>query len=183
MYFDGSLKLEGGGTGVLLIIPQGEHLKYILQTQFPVSNNKAEYEALLHGLRLVVSLSIKHLLLYGDSMVVIKQINKDWNRTKENIDAYRTEVCKLEKNFLGLEFHYVERGHNVASDVLSKLDSSRAEVPCDVFVNELSKPSITEHASSNNSVTGLEVMLIDIPWTQPFWIISCIRTTTREARS
>ena len=108
MYFDGSLRLEGGGAGVLLISPYGEQLKYVLHIQFPVSNNEAEYEALLHGLRVIVSLSIKRLLVYGDSMVVIKQVNKDWNRTKENMDAYYVEVCKLEKNFLGLEFHHVE---------------------------------------------------------------------------
>jgi len=108
MYFDGSLWLEGGGAGVLLISPNGEQLRYVLQILFPVSNNEAEYEALLHGLRLAVALSIKRLLVYGDSMVIIKQVNKDWNKTKENMDAYCVEVRKLEKNFLGLEFHHVE---------------------------------------------------------------------------
>jgi ribonuclease HI len=41
-----------------------------------VSNNEAEYEALLHGLRLAVSLGIKRLLVYDDSAVVINQVNK-----------------------------------------------------------------------------------------------------------
>ena len=50
MYFDGLLWLEGGGVGVLLISPNGEQLRYVLQIMFPVSNNEAEYEALLHGL-------------------------------------------------------------------------------------------------------------------------------------
>jgi hypothetical protein len=49
MYFDGSLKLEGAGAGVLLISPTGEQLKYVLQIIWKVSNNKAEYEVLLHG--------------------------------------------------------------------------------------------------------------------------------------
>jgi ribonuclease HI len=44
---------------------------------FPASNNVAEYEALFHGLSIVVSLSIKRLLVYGDSLVVISQVNKD----------------------------------------------------------------------------------------------------------
>jgi hypothetical protein len=52
MYFDGSLKLDGGGAGVLFISPRGERLKYVLQILWEVSNNEAEYEALLHGLRL-----------------------------------------------------------------------------------------------------------------------------------
>jgi ribonuclease HI len=51
MYFDGSLKLEVAGAGVLLISPTGEQLKYVLQIFWKVSNNEAEYEALLHRLR------------------------------------------------------------------------------------------------------------------------------------
>jgi hypothetical protein len=58
MYFDGSLKLEGAGAGILLISPTGEQHKYALQIFWKVSNNKAEYEALLHGLRLAASLGI-----------------------------------------------------------------------------------------------------------------------------
>ena len=77
MYFDGSLKLDGGGAGVLFISTKGEQLKYVFQILFKVSNNKAEYEALLHGLRLAVSLSIKRLLVYGDSLLVVQQVNKE----------------------------------------------------------------------------------------------------------
>jgi hypothetical protein len=76
MYFDNSLKLEGAGAGVLLISPMSEQLKYVLQIFWKVSNNEAEYEALLHGLRLASSLGIKRLLVYSDSAVVINQVNK-----------------------------------------------------------------------------------------------------------
>jgi ribonuclease HI len=96
MYFDGSLKLEGTDAGVLLISPTGEQLKCVLQIFWKVSNNEAEYEALLHGLRLAASLGIKRLLVYGDSAVVINQVNKSWDRNKENMDAYCLEVRKLE---------------------------------------------------------------------------------------
>ena len=58
MYFDGSLKLEGAGAGVVFTSPAGEKLKYVLLILFPVSNNAAEYEALLHGLRIAISLWI-----------------------------------------------------------------------------------------------------------------------------
>jgi hypothetical protein len=71
MYFDGSLKLDGGGAGVLFISPRGEQLKYVLQILWVVSSNDFEYEALLHGLRLAISLGIKRLLAYGDSLLVI----------------------------------------------------------------------------------------------------------------
>jgi ribonuclease HI len=136
MYFDGSLNLEGAGVGVLLISPMGEQLKYVLQIFWKVSNNEAEYEALLHGLRLAASLGIKWLLVYDDSAVVINQVNKSWDRKKENMDAYCLEVRKLENKFYGLEFHHVVRDNNVAADVLSKLGSTRAQVPAGVFVHE-----------------------------------------------
>ena len=77
MYFDGALNLDGAGAGILFISPRGEQLKYVLQLLFKATNNTAEYEALIHGLRIVASLSINRLLAYGDSKVVIQQVNKD----------------------------------------------------------------------------------------------------------
>ena len=58
MYFDSSLMIEGAGAGIVLISPTGERLKYVLQIHFSASNNAAEYEALLHGLRITISLGI-----------------------------------------------------------------------------------------------------------------------------
>jgi ribonuclease HI len=101
MYFDGSLKLGGAGVGVLFISSEGKQLKYILQILWQTTNNEAEYEALIHGLRIATSLGMKRLLVYGNSAVVINQVNKDWDYTKDNMDAYCAEVRKLEKNFQG----------------------------------------------------------------------------------
>ena len=53
MYFDSSLTLKGAGAGVLLISPSGDKLRYVLQLHFWATNNVAEYEALLHGIRVV----------------------------------------------------------------------------------------------------------------------------------
>ena len=52
--------------------PKGEQLKYVLQLLFRATNNTAEYEALIHGLRITVTLSIKRLLAYDDSKVDIQ---------------------------------------------------------------------------------------------------------------
>jgi ribonuclease HI len=172
MYFDGSLNLEGVGAGVLLISPMGEQLMYVLQIIWKVSNNEAEYEALLHGLRLAASLGIKRLLVYGDSVVVINQVNKSWDRNKENMDAYCLEVRKLENKFYGLGFHHIVRDNNVAADVLSKLGSTRAQVLAGVFVHELHAPSIPEPAPPTTAPAhppaGQEVMMINADWRQPF---------------
>jgi ribonuclease HI len=59
MYFDSSLNLKGASACVLFILPQGDHLKYILQIHYKASNNGAEYEALIHVLRIVVFLGMK----------------------------------------------------------------------------------------------------------------------------
>ena len=144
MYFDGSLKFSGGGAGILFISPKGEQLKYDFQILFEVSNNEAEYEALLHGLRLAISLGIKRFLVYGDSLLVVQQVNKEWDINKETMDAYAAEIRKLKNKFSGLEIHHV------AADVLSKLGSDRAEVPPGIFVHELRHPSI-------NASTPMEV--------------------------
>ena len=77
MYFNSSLKLGGGGAGVLFISPKGEQLKYVFQILFEVSNNEAEYEAVLHSLRLAITLGIKRLHVYGDSLLVVQQVNKE----------------------------------------------------------------------------------------------------------
>jgi hypothetical protein len=88
------------------------------------------------------------------------------------MDAYCLEVCKLENLSYGLEFHHVVRDNNVAADVLSKLGSSRAQVPAGVFAHELHMPSILEPAHMTTdpapSQPGQEVMMIDLDWRQPF---------------
>jgi ribonuclease HI len=109
---------------------------------FKASNNSAEYEALIHGLRIAVSIDIKRLLAFGDSKVVIEQDNKEWDCVKDTIDAYCAEIRKLEGHFEGIEFQHVPRNNNVAADVLSKLGSRRALVAAGVFIQYLRKPSM-----------------------------------------
>jgi hypothetical protein len=88
------------------------------------------------------------------------------------MDAYCLEVHKLKNKFYGLEFHHVVRDNNVAADVRSKLGSTRAQVPADVFVHELHVPSIPEPAPPTTDPAyppaSQEVMMIDVDWRQPF---------------
>jgi len=168
MYFDGSLKLGGGNAGVLFISPKGEELKYVFQILFPVSNNEAEYEALLHGLRLAISLGIKRLLVYGDSLRVVQQVNKEWDINKETMYAYVAEIRKLENKFSGLEIHHVIHDNSVGADALSKLGSERANVPPGVFVHELHHPSVNlsgqTTTDSTTTATSQEVKMVEEDW-------------------
>ena len=59
-----------------------------MQLLLKATNNVAEYKALIHGLRIAASLGDKRLLAYGDSNVVVQQVNKDWDCTQEKMDAY-----------------------------------------------------------------------------------------------
>jgi ribonuclease HI len=59
MYFDGSYTLKGAGAGVVLISLEGDMLKYAIQIEFPTTNNTAEYEGLVTGLRLTMELGIR----------------------------------------------------------------------------------------------------------------------------
>jgi ribonuclease HI len=102
----------------------------------------------LHGLRLAVSLGIKRLLVYGDSLLVVQQVNNEWDINKDTMDAYVIEIRKVEKKFSGLEIHHVVCDNNVGADVLSKLGFDRANIPPGVFIHELHHPSIRAPDSS-----------------------------------
>ena len=56
MYFDGSIMVPGSGAGVVLISPDGSRLRYTIRLHFLASNNTAEYEALINGLRIAIEL-------------------------------------------------------------------------------------------------------------------------------
>ena len=86
------------------------------------------------------------------------------------MDAYYVEVRKLEKHFQGLEILHVMRDLNVAADVLAKLGSDRAQVPPDVFVQELQVPSIKQEASTPTSTPtpDVQVLVVNLTWMQVF---------------
>jgi hypothetical protein len=86
--FDGSLQLQDAGACILVTSPEGESFKYVLQIHFLASNNAANYEALLHGLRITTTLSICRLKVLWDSMVVINWANKEWSCLDDKILRY-----------------------------------------------------------------------------------------------
>ena len=67
MYFDGSLLKKGAGIGLVFVSPLGVRVRYMVHLHFPSSNNVAEYEALINGLRVAVELGIRRLNVRGDS--------------------------------------------------------------------------------------------------------------------
>jgi ribonuclease HI len=116
MYFDGSLMKTGVGAGLLFISPLGKHVRYVLRLHFPVSNNVAEYEALVHGLRIAIELGVRRLDARGDSQLVIDQVMKNSHCHDQKMEAYCDEVWRLEDKFHGLELNHVARRYNETAD-------------------------------------------------------------------
>ena len=65
MYFDGSVMKTSVGAGLLFVSPLREHMRDVVRLHFPASNNMAEYETLLCGLRIAIELGIKRLDVRG----------------------------------------------------------------------------------------------------------------------
>jgi ribonuclease HI len=156
MFFDGSLMKTGVGAGLLFISPLGKHLRYMLRLHFPVSNNVAEYEALVNGLRIAIELGVWRLDARGDSQLVIDQVMKNSHCRDPNMEAYCDEVRRLEDKFYGLELNDIARWYNETADELAKIASGRTTVPPDVFSRDLHQPSVkTDDTPEPEKVSAL----------------------------
>jgi ribonuclease HI len=99
MYFDGSKRFQGAGAGVVLISPQGDKLKYVLRMSFPqASNNEAEYEALLHGMKRAKACGATRLKIFGDSNLVVQQVMNRCDTISDNMTAYKNLYYYLEEH-------------------------------------------------------------------------------------
>ena len=78
----------GAGAGVILISPEGGKFQYIVRLHFPASNNVAEYEALISGLRIAIDIGATRLYAYGNSKLVVDQVMKNSNCGSPLMDAY-----------------------------------------------------------------------------------------------
>jgi ribonuclease HI len=124
MFFDGSLMKTRAGAGLLFISPLGKHLRYVLRLHFPASNNMAEYEALVNGLRITIELGVRRLDARGDSQLIIDQVMKNSHCRDPKMEAYCDEVRRLEDKFYGLEVNHVARRYNETADELAKIAST-----------------------------------------------------------
>jgi hypothetical protein len=114
----------------------------VLRLHFPTSNNVAEYEALVNGLRIAIELGVRRLDARGDSQLVIDQVMKNSHCRDPKMEAYCDEVRRLEDKFYGLELNHIARRYNETADELAKIASGRTTVPPDVFSRDLHQPSV-----------------------------------------
>jgi ribonuclease HI len=167
LYFDGSVMKTGTGTGLLFVSPLGEHMRYAMRVHFPVSNNMAEYEALLCNLKIAIEIGIKRLDVRGDSQLVIDQVMKKASYHDDKMEAYCKAVRALEEKFYGIELNHVPRRYNEEADELAKIASGRITIPPNVFARDVAQPSFNletcpssheEPSGAPSSPTGVEPM-------------------------
>jgi ribonuclease HI len=80
----------------------------------------------------VVELGIKKLIILGDSQLVVRQVNKDYQSPL--MEAYVDEVRRLEERFDGLQAEHVPRAENSIADDLSKRAALKLPVEPGTFV-------------------------------------------------
>ena len=91
--------VPSSGAGVVLISPDGSRLHYAIRLHFLASNNAAEYEALINGLRIAIELGTTRLYVRDDSELVVDQVMKESSCKSPLMVAYCQEVCNLEDKF------------------------------------------------------------------------------------
>jgi ribonuclease HI len=157
----------GASAGLLFVSPLGEHMRYAVRLHFPASNNMAEYEALLCGLKIAIEIGIKHLDVRGDSQLVIDQVMKNASYHDDKMEAYCKAVRALEDKFYDIELNHVRRWYNEEADELAKIASGRITVPPNVFAWDVTQPSVNlepcpssheEPSGAPSSPTGTELM-------------------------
>ncbi|XP_071928299.1 uncharacterized protein [Coffea arabica] len=156
LFMDGASSKEGSGAGLLLISPIGEELTYALKFDFPASNNEAEYESLLTGLRIAHQMGIAAIRVRSDSPLVVCQVRGEYEAKEDVMKQYLTKVRETIKLFDIFEIQRMPRSQNKRADALSKLASSS-------FFH-LSKEVLVEVVKQKN-IGQVQVLAIDSPTT------------------
>uniref|UniRef100_A0A2N9FJY0 RNase H type-1 domain-containing protein n=1 Tax=Fagus sylvatica TaxID=28930 RepID=A0A2N9FJY0_FAGSY len=99
LYVDGAANSRGSGLGIVLISPEGELLEQAVRLGFSASNNEAEYEALLHGLRAAKRLGADPLTIHCDSQLIVNQLTGEYMAKDERMIAYLDLARNLLKGF------------------------------------------------------------------------------------
>ncbi|XP_050216005.1 uncharacterized protein LOC126667079 [Mercurialis annua] len=121
MYFDGAMNKSGAGIGVILISPEGEWMPLSKRLDFWVTNTMSEYEACIFGLESLRAIGVKHVDIFGDSSLVIKQVRKEWEIKEEKLKPYLQYIEVLKTHFDVAEFRFIPREENQIADALAGL--------------------------------------------------------------
>ena len=161
---DGASNAQGSGAGLILTSPEGIDIEYALRFGFHASNNEAEYEAVIAGLNLALSLEIDQLEVYSDSQLVVRQIEDTYEAKSETMILYLKKVRNILKKFVLVQVKHVPRADNSRADALAKLATALQEdlgrlTP----VEYLAEPSIDPYSMAVAPVESMP------SWMDPIW--------------
>ncbi|XP_058784353.1 uncharacterized protein LOC131659137 [Vicia villosa] len=143
IFVDGASNSSGSGAGIILENNEGILIEVSLILSFQTSNNQAEYEALLAGIRLAEDLGARIITIYTDSQLVAPQVIGDYQAKNELLIRYLAMVKEKIKNFAQAKVEHVPREHNTRADILSKLASTRKKESNKSVIQEtLPRPSV-----------------------------------------
>ncbi|GJX19165.1 reverse transcriptase domain-containing protein [Tanacetum coccineum] len=180
LYTDGASNLDGSGAGLMLIDPEGKEYTYALCFEFKATNNEAEYEALLAGLRIAQEMEITKVAIFMHFQLLVNQIKGTFAAKQASIKEYLQKVKTTLKGFEDYTVEHMRRNHNKKADALSKLASMTFEhLIKKVLVEVLTKRLIEEK----------EVLKVDIQerksWMDPiheYLLSGLLPEDTRESR-
>lgn len=143
LHADGASNSQGSGAGLVLITPEANTLEIALRFLFEATNNEAEYEAIISGLRIAADLGAKQIIVYNDSEVVIGQLLGHSTAREDRLIAYLGKAQASAQRFKRAVFLKVPRAQNNRADRLAKL-ATQPEVPHGVHIEYLEHKAIEE---------------------------------------
>ncbi|XP_020999653.1 uncharacterized protein LOC110281610 [Arachis duranensis] len=148
LHVDGASHQTSGGAGIILESPVGVIYEQSIRFEFSVSNNQAEYEALIGGLTLAAEVGATRLEVCSDSQVVTSQVNGSYQARDSLLQKYLEKVKELSQNFEEVTVHHVPRERNTQADLLSKLASTKPEEGNRSLIQGMARePAVTLHLS------------------------------------
>nr|GEV57801.1 reverse transcriptase domain-containing protein [Tanacetum cinerariifolium] len=145
LFTDGSSCADGFGARLILTNPEEIEFAYALRFQFAASNNEAEYEALIAGLRIAARMGVNNVHVSVDSKLVAKQVLETYVAKEDNMVKYLYKVKGLVRGFTNFSISQVPRSKNKKADALSKIAlTSFAHLSKQVLVEVLKDKSIKE---------------------------------------
>ncbi|GKB22371.1 reverse transcriptase domain-containing protein, partial [Tanacetum coccineum] len=145
LFTDGSSCADGSCAGLILTSLEGIEFTYALRFGFETTNNEAEYETLIAGMRIAEQMGIKSLQANVDSQLVANQVNETYIAKEADMIRYLEKVKTLTNGFQMFTIKQVLRSENKKADALSKIAStSFAHLNKQVLVEELKEKSINE---------------------------------------
>nr|GEU62287.1 reverse transcriptase domain-containing protein [Tanacetum cinerariifolium] len=124
LFTDRSSYTDSSGAGLILTNPEGVEFTYALRFRFDVTNNEAEYEALIAGLRIAEQMGVENLQANVDSRLVANQVNGTYVAKEVDMICYLEKVKTLTNSFKAFSIRQVPRSENKKADTLSKIAST-----------------------------------------------------------